>query len=196
LGKSRSNLQRLYTLAGEKYSQSGLPSGPEIAALFTEIETAKQDSAVLDAELARLKEERRRIDETFSPDGGPAKKIQTLERGITHSREELRGVFLRYGHELEVSAAAKSGAPPLEEADTHLLENIRKGREALRIYDREIEKLKASLAIDEEEAAIAKMEKAIEEHEERIRSGEEAIAGLTRQIEEARARVEDLTKVL
>ncbi|MDR1862697.1 MAG: hypothetical protein LBQ67_02130 [Treponema sp.] len=199
LGKSRSSLQKIYTLAGEKYSQSpssGLDAGPEITALLGEIETLKQESEVLSADLLRLKEERRRIGDAFSPDGGPAKKIQTLERRIAHSREELQAVFLRYGCELEAAGSSGAATPPMDEADTQLLENIRKGREAIRLYDREIEKLKASLAIDEEKAAIAKMEKAIRDHEERIRAGEEAIASLNKQINEAKARIEELTKLL
>jgi DNA repair exonuclease SbcCD ATPase subunit len=197
LAKNRNNLQRIYTLAGEKYSQSvsAAPPPPSgIAALFTEIEAARQDSAVLGADLARLREERRRIGDAFVPDGGPAKKIQALERGIARSREELRGVFLRYGRELE--ASPESRAAPLDEADAQLLANIRRGREAVLLYDTEIEKLKASLAIDGEKAAIARMEKAVEEHEERIRSGEEAIANLKVQIEEAQARIAELTRVL
>jgi septal ring factor EnvC (AmiA/AmiB activator) len=81
----------------------------------------------------------------------------------------------------------------MNETDIQLLENIRKGRKAIQEYGREIEKLKASLAIDEEKAAIVKIEKAIKDHAEQIRTSEEAIIDLTRQIEEARARIEELT---
>jgi chromosome segregation ATPase len=199
LGKSRNSLQKIFTAAGERYFQTvsgeaddsnGAANG--VRRLLEEIKTLKQESAVLDAGLAELKEERRRINSTFSPDGGPLKKIQTLERHIAHSREELRGVFLRYGRKIEAAAEV----PPLDEADARLLEDIRKNRESIQRYDREIEKLTAAIAIDEEKAAIAKMEKSIKDHEGRIRAAEEAIASLTARIKDAGARIEELTKVL
>ncbi|MDR2069896.1 MAG: hypothetical protein LBP81_00560 [Treponema sp.] len=195
LGTSRNSLQKIFTAAGEKYSQSvsiEIETSDRIRPLLGEIDTVKKDLEVLGAALVRLKEERRRINDAFSPDGGPAKKIQALERRIAHSKEELRGVFLQYGRSIEAEAAA----PPMEEADTRLLEAIRKSRQSIREYDREIEKLEASLAIDEEKAAIAKMEKAVKDHEARIRAGEDAIASLTAQIGEAKARIEELTRVL
>jgi predicted RNase H-like nuclease (RuvC/YqgF family) len=200
LGKSQNSLQKIYTLAGEKYCQSASTDpapGADIVSLLEEIETYKQESAVLNADLIRLKEERRRIGETFSPDGGPAKKIQSLERHIARSREELRGVFRSYGRKVEAAESiAEFAVPPINETDAQLLENIRKGREAIQEYDREVEKLKASLAIDEEKAVIAKIEKSIKDHEERVRTSEEAIIDLTKQIGEANARIEELTRRL
>jgi chromosome segregation ATPase len=200
LGKSRSSLQKIYTQAGEKYFQSvSSDSGPGITSLSEEIGILKQESMVVSADLTRLREERRRISETFGPDGGPVKKIQSLERHIAHSREELRGLFLRYGREVEAAGIEESdetAVPPMDEADSRLLENIRQGREAIRVYDREIEKLKASLAIDEEKAAIAKIEKSIKDHEARIQASEKTIINLNQQIEEANARIEELTRIL
>jgi prefoldin subunit 5 len=197
LGKSRSSLQKIFTAAGERYFQAASGEADVstgVKRLLEEIEILKEESAALDAAIAGLKEERRRINDTFSPDGGPVKKIQALERHIAHSREELRGVFLRYGRKIE--AAAEADLPPLDESDDKLLENIRENRESIQEYDREIEKLKAAIAIDEEKAAIAKMEKSIKDHEGRIRAAEEAIASLTARIKDAGARIEELTKVL
>jgi chromosome segregation ATPase len=201
LGKSRNSLQKIFAAAGEKYSQSvSMEIDDGIRPLLGEIDTLKQEAAAIGADLARLKEERRRINDASSPDGGPAKKILALERHIAHSREELRGVCLRYGREIEAAddeeASAETAVPLMDEADTRLLEDIRESRESIRKYDREIEKLKASLAIDEEKAAIARMEKSIKDHEGRIRAGEEAIASLTAQIKEADARIEELTRLL
>jgi chromosome segregation ATPase len=198
LGKSRGNLQKIYAVAGEKYSQFVSAETETVSStrsLLKEIDSLKKEAAVLSSGLASLKEERRRINDAFIPDGGPTKKIQVLERHIAHAREELQGVFLRYGREIE-DADSPSSLPPMGETETQLLEDIRKNRQVIREYDREIEKLKASLAIDEEKAAIAKMEKAIKDHEGRIRAGEEAIASLTSQIRAANIRIEELTKVL
>ncbi|MDR0377308.1 MAG: hypothetical protein LBH70_05890 [Spirochaetaceae bacterium] len=197
LGKSRASLQRIYTVAGEKYSQSSsaeteVNSG--VRALLEEIDASKKESDILGAALISLKEERRRINDTFSPDGGPAKKIQSLERHIAHAREELRGVFLRHGREIE--AASAESISPMREADEQLLEAVYKGRQSIRDYEREIERLNASLAIDEEKAAVAKMEKSIRDHEGRIRASEETITSLTAQIKGANARIEELTAVL
>jgi predicted nucleic acid-binding Zn-ribbon protein len=201
LGKSRNSLQKIFTAAGEKYSQSVssvAAGGNDARPFLEEIDVLKQESAVLVTDITRLKEERRRINDVFSPDGGPARKIQSLERHIALAREELRGVFLRYGREIEAAGdgGAEAAVPPMSGADIQLLEDIRRGRESIREYDREIEKLKTSLAIDEEKEAVVKMEKAVRDHEGRIRVSEEAIADLSARIKEANARIENLTGLL
>ncbi|MDR2246132.1 MAG: hypothetical protein LBE17_05595 [Treponema sp.] len=204
LGKSRSSLQKLYTAAGEKYAQfasAETEAAGSARSLLKEIDTLKKEAAALSSGLAALKEERRRINDAFVPDGGPAKKILVLQRRIARAREELQDVFLRYGREVEAAgeagdAAGPASLPSMGETERLLLEDIGKSRQSVREYEREIEKLAASLAIDEEKAAIAKMEKAVKDHEGRIRAGEEAIASLAAQICAAQARIEELTKVL
>jgi hypothetical protein len=199
LGRSRNSLQKIFTAAGEKYSQSvSLETGVggRIKPVLGEIDVINKELAILGVAITRLKEERRHINDAFSSDGGPVKKIQTLERHIAHSREELRDVFLRYGREVEAASDGGAVVPLMEEAEIQVLEDIRKRRQSIREYNREIEKLEAAIAIDEEKAAIAKMEKTIKDHEARILASEEAITSLTAQIGGAKVRIEDLTKVL
>jgi peptidoglycan hydrolase CwlO-like protein len=199
LGKSRNSLQKIFTAAGEKYSQSvslDTYASGRIKPLLGEIEGFNKELSVLGLAITRLKEERRRINDAFSPDGGPVKKIQTLERHIAHSREELKDVCIRYGREIETASGGEDIVPLMEEAEIQLLEDIRNRRQSIREYNREIEKLEASLAIDEEMAAVAKMEKTIKDHEARIQASGEAITNLTAQISGAKFRIEELTKVL
>jgi chromosome segregation ATPase len=209
LSRSQGNLQKVYALAGDRYAQA-TPSdtkGGELRAALESIETLKRASSELSAGLAKLREERRRIVDSFGAEGSPPKRIQTQERIIAHSREQLRLLYLRYGKEAEdgndeaaggVEAAGLEGSVEASArvGEIQLLASIRKIRKTIANYEREIEKLKASLEIDEENAAVEKMERTIGDHRKRIEACEEAIKSLARQIEEAKARIEELAKVL
>ncbi|GHU85376.1 hypothetical protein FACS189473_4340 [Spirochaetia bacterium] len=197
LGKTQSSLQRIYQAAGEKFvlSASGIAvSGAAVLDALSAVDESRKAQAALASELALLREERRRTNESFSVEGGPVKKVQALERHIAHAREELRDLYLRYGKLAEASPA--EFAPMLEAADKLLLERAGTLRAAAAENEKRIEKLSASLAIDEEREKIAKMTKAIAEHRQRIAASEGAIRDLSGQIAGAEGRIGDLSQTL
>ncbi|GHT75099.1 hypothetical protein FACS1894124_5970 [Spirochaetia bacterium] len=199
LGKTQGNLQRIYQAAGEKFALSAsgvaVSSAPVLDALRA-VDDSRKAQGALSTELALLREERRRINESFSVDGSPVKKIQGLQRHIAHAREELGELHLRYGELAEASPTAAEFAPMLTAEDRLLLERAGTLREAAAENETRIEKLKASLAIDEEREKIAKMTKAIEEHRQRIANSEGAIRDLSDQIAAAEGRIGDLSQTL
>jgi chromosome segregation ATPase len=198
LGKSRENLRRLYQGAGERFINAGsrdLPAG-EIPRLLDDIDDGRKIASDIAADLALLREERRRIGDAFVAEGGPVKRVQGLEKHIGHIREELRKVYLNFGVQAADPSHGEQFAGSFTEGDRLLLEKIEKGRETLTAYEVRIEKLKASLAIDEEKAEIEKMNRTIEEHKQRIAAGEKSIADLESRIETANRHIGELSLLL
>jgi DNA repair exonuclease SbcCD ATPase subunit len=197
LGKNQKNIQRIFTTAGEQFTRSAFREGGADAGvreILGKIEDVRKAQAELAGELARLQEERRRIGESFGSEGTPQRRIRTLERQTAHVREQLRGVYLRYGAGLEASS---EGSGALFTADDlALLDRIRLLRKTIRDHGAQIETLEASLAIDEERERIAKKEQAIADQRQRIGVSERAIIELKGEIEEARRRIEELSKKL
>jgi hypothetical protein len=199
LGKSQNSLQRVYLGAGEKYVPgASRESISNVSVLDTlgEIENCRKAQGALSAELALFREERKRIGDNFSADGGPAKKIQALERSISQSREQLRELYLRYGCLAAESPDSAEFASLISGEETQLLERAGKLKDTVGETGERIEKLKASLAIDEERVRIEKMEKAIAFHRDRIAESENAIRDLSGQIEESNKKTEELAKLL
>jgi hypothetical protein len=196
LGKSQNNLLRIYAAAGKQWALSDPqepPDNRELHGLCKEIRESREFISALEAELAILKDERKRINDSFGPEGHPAKRIQVLEKQAVQLKEELASVCRRFGG----YAAEKEGefAPVLEEEDRALLEKARMFRESAGEYEAHIEKLKASLAIDGERAEIKKMEQVITNHRRRIAASENTIAELNRHIAEANQHIQELRKI-
>jgi chromosome segregation ATPase len=198
LGKSRENLRRLYQGAGEKFAGAGprdVPAG-EIRTLLDDIDDGRKLASDIAADLVLLREERRKIGDAFGIEGGPVKRVQGLEKHISHIREELRKVCLNFGILSADPSIRDEFAGTFTEADLLLLERIEKGRGVLKDYEVRIEKLKASLAIDEEKAEIEKLNRTIEDHKQRIAAGEKSIADLETRIETANRHIGELSLLL
>ncbi|MDR2020105.1 MAG: hypothetical protein LBQ14_04990 [Treponema sp.] len=215
LGKNQGNLQRIYLAVGEKFSSAGSReaiANPGVLSVWGEIDGIRQRVLEQNASLNVLRNERRKIGDSFGAEGGAAKRTHSLERHIAHSREQLRSLYLRYGGRIAEDAAAigvigevvaggaigvleKGPASLLTDEDRLALDKIKQLRNTIGEYDKSIEKLKASLAIDEERDEIAKMEKTIEAHRQRIAVSNEAIGELERHIEESNRRIQELMEV-
>jgi chromosome segregation ATPase len=199
LTKARHNLLRLYGEAGEQFARpggSGLSFQGESAKLVKEIEKNRSLSQTQAGELVELREERRKLGGVFGSEGGPAGRIQGLERHIGHIREELKDVYRRFGEQASAAENKKQFAPLFYEDDKKVLDKIRFIRKALGDYDGEIEKLKASLEADAERAEIEKLNKAIAEQRARIAGAEEIITELEGRIQKAEKHIEELEKLL
>lgn len=198
LGNSQESLRRIYGTLGERFV---LPDDKAVAneailPLVQKIEDLRQDTSRITEEITALKAACRKINNTFIPEGSPIKRIQDMEKHIAHVRGELKIVYRRVGKHAADDDAADRFASMLHEDDIRLLEEIREVREALRSTERQIEKLKASLTIDDEKAEIEKLKKAITDHRRRIALSEEAIADFEKRITDANQHIEDLTLLL
>lgn len=197
LGKNQNNLQRIYESAGENFAaaEHEKVSNGDAADLLGKAGALKQKIADLEGDLAALREERRKIADSFSAGGNPAKKIQALKQHIAHTRDELRILAVNFGREAQERQREKDFTDLITGSEEELLAKIRKISSEIKEYEAQIAKLEASLAIDEERAGIEKMIKAIEEQRQRIVAAETAIAGLTKQIEAAEKHIQELVKM-
>jgi chromosome segregation ATPase len=199
LGRNKSNLQRVFSAAGEKFAQGapGAASGnPSVLEALGEIGSSLKAQSAVQAEIAMLKEERRRIGASSAPDGGPSRKIPALERHIEELKEQLRALFLRYGAFVAGLPEQPEYAAILESGERQLLDRVAGLKNAAAENGRRIGELKASLAIDEEKAGIGRMERLIADHRRRIAESEKSIRELDGRIGEAKKRIEDLSRAL
>jgi hypothetical protein len=205
LSKTRSSLNLLYASAGEdfftKMEREGEDEGNVLAAAIAAL---RQELAGLDESLASLRAERKRLRDSIGIEGNsrnfnPAKKMQELERHIAREQEQLLDLCARFGNHLYgLFADAREGGNAgewLQPADITVLTRAREMQGEIAGHGTAIEKLEASLRIDEKQGAIDKMKRSILNHRRRIAASESAIAGLEKQIEESARHIEELMKI-
>ncbi|MDR1596719.1 MAG: hypothetical protein LBR99_03340 [Treponema sp.] len=204
--KNQAGLERVYIEAGEKYfshpERVDNPDNPAAGDLLDQVSGIRRELEELDESLTGLRNERRKITDSLGTEGGSrpggsAKKIKTLERHISHVREQFVGLCIRFGgHFADIVEEGSSEEEALLRGENKAaLGKVRKLREEIAEYDANIEKLRASLLIDEVREGMEKMEKAITSHRQRIVASEDAIAGLKKQIEESNRRIQELMKI-
>jgi chromosome segregation ATPase len=199
LGRNKSNLQRIFSAAGEKFVQDAPKEtidNASVADALGEIDGFRKAQTAAQTGIALLKEERRRITASFAPDGGASRKIPALERHAAEAREQLRALFLHYGKLVFESPELPEYAAILESAERQLLDRAAALKSAAGESDRRAEKLRASLAVDEGKAKIGKMERSIAFHRRRIAESEESIRELDVRILEASRRIEELSRAM
>jgi chromosome segregation ATPase len=199
LGRNKSNLQRIFSAAGEKFVQDAPKETIDNASVVDalgEVDGFRKAQAAAQTEIALLKEERRRITASFAPDGGVSGKIPALERHTAETREQLRALFLHYGKLVFESPELPEYAAILESAEKQLLDQAAALKNAAGESDRQAGKLRVSLAIDGEKAKISRMEQSIAFHRRRIAEGEESIRELDARILEANRRIEELSRAI
>jgi tetratricopeptide (TPR) repeat protein len=213
LTKAQDSLEQLYRNVGERYGRrdnnqlmdntanSGGSSseGVAVAELCAEIERRQADARVLLQELTDLKEERKEISGSFNAEGGPLKQIQTLKNNIAHVQDELKALYRRIGAE----AAGIDGVERrdiintlVKPEDQESLDNAVQISRLIRENERAIEKLQASLAIDDEKEKIEKYRKMIQEKKDKIAQAEKNITEYEEGIRVSETAIEKLQSLL
>jgi tetratricopeptide (TPR) repeat protein len=213
LTKAQENLEQLHRNVGERYSRrdngrllsddtnSGGSSSESIAIEETcaDIEQRRAEARALMQELTELKEERKEISGSFNAEGGPLKQIQTLKNNIAHVRDELKALYRRIGAE----AASVNGGERrdivnslIRPEDQEILDNAAHVSYMIHDNERAIEKLQASLAIDDEKEKIEKYRKMIQEKRDKIAQAEKSISEFEDGIRVAEASIEKLQSLL
>ncbi|MDR3161404.1 MAG: hypothetical protein LBU28_07310 [Spirochaetaceae bacterium] len=197
LEKHHAGIRRIYETLGKKFAlpedRAAGQEGEE-AALLAEIGQVQDRFRTLEGEIDSLREEQRRISAGLNVQGGAARRIGALEKQIDRVKKEIRALFEKCG---TAASADRTGEfdPFLSEEDRTHLKKIGESRETLGDLESRIEKLKASLAIDEERGAIARMEKSIQERRSRIAAEEAAIQDLGERIRKAEQHIEELQRI-
>ena len=194
LQKNRSALQKFYHNTGEKFSSSGQEEFPEgdaaaAAARAAEVRELMTDLA---AELTSLRAERRKIGDVFGAEGSPSRRIQGLEKHIAHVKGEFPGVYLNLGSLAAASGNGEALSPYLSGEDDPVLERAKLLKFRIAEEDLEIDKVKASISIDDERAEIEKMKKTIQGQRQKITDAEGEIEALNKKVSDSEKRIEDL----
>jgi len=210
LTKAQDNLEQLRRNVGECYCKdrklSDNPSEENagIEALCAEIDGKRSLSSALCAEIASLKEERRKINSSFSAEGGPVKHINTAKNHIADVQNDLKTLYRRMGAEcasIDTDKEAPSGRrqeiePLLLPQDSDVLENASRIDKTIHDCEEEIKKLEASLAIDDEKTKIDKFQKMIQEKREKIAKAEQDISEYEEGIRDSEAFIKKLEDLL
>jgi tetratricopeptide (TPR) repeat protein len=210
LTKAQENLEQLRRNVGERYSRRDMVNGatlheaanPEetaIEELCAEIEHRRTEANVLLQDLTDLKEERRTISGSFNAEGGPLKQIQTLKKHIAHVRDELKSLYRRIGEEaalVEGTQRRKIIDSLTTREDKEDLDAAVRTNQMIRDNEKAIEKLQASLSIDEEKEKIEKYRKMIQDKKDKIVQAESSIMEFEESIRVSEASIEKLKKLL
>ncbi|GHT58795.1 hypothetical protein FACS1894109_13580 [Spirochaetia bacterium] len=205
LAKNQQNLEKCYRALGEKLIRvdGEFPaSDQEMVDAIRSAVDLKEKAAAAAAELVALRGERRKISDAFGTEGGPVKRIQGLEKHIAHVQGDLKQVYRQFGEAVSFQAEVpetelgKRIASILTDDDKPVLEKIALLRATAASYVRQIEKLKAAIAIDDEKALIEKMKKNIEDHQDKIKTAESVIAELEDRIAGSEKHIKELESLL
>jgi len=193
--KNRSALRQFYRDVGEKYITSK-PDEPPAGSGGEAAGNALRLSEILtslNADLAGLKGERRKIMELFGAEGSPSRRIEGLERHISHVKGDFSALHLRLGVLATENTGGEALSALIREEDKELLEKAGLLKAQIAEGELDIQKINASLSIDDEKAEIEKLNKAITSQRQKITYAEEAIAGFEKQIAGLEFKIGELT---
>ncbi|MDR0503660.1 MAG: hypothetical protein LBH16_10120 [Treponema sp.] len=152
-------------------------------------------------ELSVLRDEKRLISAGFGIDGNPQKQIQSLHHYIEQVKEELRVLYRNFGAQTagimdaELTPERKYFIDTIVTAeDSEIIGRAVKLNQSITDYERTIDKIKASLSIDEEISKIEKYRRAIDDKKNRITDFERAITELEGNVRDSEARIKEFEK--
>ena len=193
LAKHRTALKRVYHNAGEKLLLSGQGESLD-KELAVEAQGLSDSLSSLTDVLADLKNDRRKIGDSFGSDGTPARRINGLEKHISHIKGEFPGVYLRLGLLATEDDGKKALSSFLNEDDQDILEKAEQHLIQITESESQIKKIKAEISIDKEKAEIDKIKKSILNQKQKISNAESQISDYENQIVECNERIEEFEK--
>ena len=204
LSKAQDSESQLFHTIGERFSdRSSVNEDDEVAIIRAEIDILRNDSRVVQDEIADLKDEKRIISAGFGIDGNPQKQIQTVKNHITQVNEALRALYKTFGSQAsgimdeELNPDRRYFIDTIVTAeDGEIIGRAMRLNQSIIDNDKAIIKLQASLAIDEEKQKIEKYQKSIEEKKKRIEDLQKGIADLEESVRDSGKYIQELEKKL
>ena len=206
--KNRTALQRIYRTVGKTFlsgrnaadsagiSPDGKIPGGETAGIVEKALELSEKLSSLAVDLAMLKGERRNMGDVFGPEGSPARRIMGLQKHISHVKGEYVAVYHRFGLLAAESKGREALTSILTAEDYTVLEKAESLKAVIARDELEIEKIKASISIDNDYAEIEKMKKNILGQKQKIAAAEEAVADLEKSIARVEEHIEGLKKFI
>ena len=204
LSKAQDSQGQLYHTIGERFSdRASVCEDDEVAIIRAEIDILRNDSRVVQDEIADLKDEKRIISASFGIDGNPQKQIQSVRNHITQVNEALRALFKTFGSQAsgimdeEINPDRKYFIDTIVTAeDGEIIGRAMRLNQSIIDNDKAIIKLQASLAIDDEKLKIEKYLKSIEEKKKRIEDLQKGIVDLEESVRDSGKYIQELEKKL
>jgi hypothetical protein len=195
--QNKKALEKLLEKAGESFSQSAgaVAADGALADLAARIGQSRELLRVVSEKNAALREDRQRIRGDLGAAGGAVKGVRILEKNRGRAEEERRALCQKFGGRVCDPAHKKRFAFLLKEEDAEILEKAGELRNAIRNDDKKIEKIRASIVIDEERSSIDKMKRSIADHRDSIARAEAAAAELEERIKTSERRITELEKI-
>ena len=200
LSKAQDSQGQLYHTIGERFSdRASVCEDDEVAIIRAEIDILRNDSRVVQDEIADLKDEKRIISASFGIDGNPQKQIQSVRNHITQVNEALRALFKTFGSQAsgimdeEINPDRKYFIDTIVTAeDGEIIGRAMRLNQSIIDNDKAIIKLQASLAIDDEKLKIEKYQKSIEEKKKRIEDLQKGIVDLEESVRDSGKYIQEL----
>lgn len=203
LSKAQESQEQLYLNVGERFSSRDAVLKEDDAIFREEVEQIRNISRTAQEEIAVLKDEKRMLLAGFGIDGNPQKQIQSLKNHINQVRENLTNLYRVFGAQAsgimddEIQPERKYFIDTIVTAeDGEIIGRAVRLNSSILECEKNIVKLKASLAIDEESAKIEKYHRAIIDKKNRIADLEGAILELEQNVSESEAIIKELRKKL
>jgi uncharacterized coiled-coil DUF342 family protein len=204
LSKTQESQEQLYHNVGEHYSnRDSISEGDEVALVRSEIDRLRDVSRSVTDELSILKDEKRIITAGFGIDGNPQKQIQSVKNHIMQIRDELRALYRHFGAQAagimdqDIVPERKYFIDTIVTAeDGEIIGRAVRLNQSIIDNDKAIDKLRASISIDEEKVKIEKYHKSILDKKDRILDLEKNISELEESIRDAESHVRELQKQL
>ena len=204
LSKAQESQEQLYLNVGERFTNRNAVSDEDAVAKHREeIDKIRSVSRSAMDELSVLKDEKRMILAGYGIDGNPQKQIQNLKTHIDMVRKELRNLYKNFGAQAagimdaEIQPERKYFIDTIVTAeDGEIIGRAARLNQSLFDYEKSINKLRASLSIDEENTKIEKCQKSIFDKKNKISELEDSISDLEENVREAQARILELRKQL
>ena len=203
LSKAQESQEQLYHTIGEKYSQrDSLSDKDEAADIRSEIDVLREVSKAAQNELSVLRDEKRIISASFGIEGNPQHQIQTVKNRIAQINEALSALYIKFGAQAagideEILPERKYFIDTIVTAeDGEIIGRAARLSQSIIENERAIEKLRASLAIDEERLKVDKYNRSIIDKKDRIIDLQNDIAQLEENVRTSEANIQELEKQL
>jgi len=204
LSKALDNLEQLYYTIGERYgNREPISYDDDVAMILAELEILTSASKDVQDEISELNDEKRIITAGFGIDGNPQKQISSVKNHIAQVNDSLGSLYRNFGSQAagikdaEINPDRKYFIDTIVTAeDSEIIGRAGRLHESIINNAKAIEKLTASLKIDEEKSKIEKYHRSIEDKRKRIVDLEKGIADLEDSVSDCRKYIQELEKQL
>jgi len=203
LTKAQESQEQLYYNVGERFQGHDSSSeNDEVSVVCAEVDSLRSISRAAADDLSALKDEKRIITASFGIEGNPSKQIQSIKNRIIQINEALANLYKKFGAETsgideDITPERKYFIDTIVTAeDGETISRAVRLNQSITDNEKAIEKLRASLAIDDEKNKIEKYKRSIEDKKNKISDLQKQISDLDENVRDSEKYIQELDKQL